>query len=208
MDDNVSISIQKGFGNDSTSEEFTLQLLYIKTTFEITFTCVIFTIAFFGCLGNVATIGKIVYDPKYHTPTFAAIGQLAFADLLSVTLFTVALMTNIYKFWQNVKGIRIISTMSSFLHLCLLSAVRYLITVHPVQSRQHLTVTAVCLCSLTIWIFSGVAGVILIYVVQTLSLTNSMIIHLLAIIISVLTVSSIMILLHVKKNKSITEFFV
>lgn len=48
--DNVSKSIQKGFENDSTSEGFTLQLRFSDTTFEISFTCVIFTIAFFGCI--------------------------------------------------------------------------------------------------------------------------------------------------------------
>lgn len=77
--DNVSKSIQKGFENDSTSEGFTLQLRFSETTFEITFTCVIFTIAFFGCIENLATIGRIVYDPIYHTQTFAAIGVLALA---------------------------------------------------------------------------------------------------------------------------------
>lgn len=58
INDNASTSIQKGFGNDSTPEGFILQLTYRETTFEITFTCVILTIAFFGCIGNLATIGK------------------------------------------------------------------------------------------------------------------------------------------------------
>lgn len=98
INDNASTSIQKGFGNDSTPEGFILQLRYRETTFEITFTCVILTIAFFGCIGNLATIGKIVYDPKYHKPTFAVIGQLALADFLSVTVLTFDNMTNFSKF--------------------------------------------------------------------------------------------------------------
>lgn len=141
MDDNVSISIQKGLKNDLTLEGFTLQLLYSKTTFEITFNCVIITIAFFGCFENLAAIGTIIYYPKYHTPTFAAIGQLALADFLSIS--TLNKMTN---FWQiSNRFVIIVNTFifSSYFHVCLLSAVRYLITVYPLQSRQHLTVTAV-----------------------------------------------------------------
>lgn len=64
-----------GFESNSSSKRLTLQLYYGETTFEITFHCVIFNIAFFGAIGNVAAIGKIIYDPKYHTLTFAAIGH-------------------------------------------------------------------------------------------------------------------------------------
>uniref|UniRef100_A0A8W8LJ44 G-protein coupled receptors family 1 profile domain-containing protein n=1 Tax=Magallana gigas TaxID=29159 RepID=A0A8W8LJ44_MAGGI len=82
-------SITGGLGDNSRSSEgFTLQLYFIETTFEIAFTCVTFTIAFFGFVGNLVTVGEIVRDPKYHTPTFAAIGLLALADFLSVTFFS------------------------------------------------------------------------------------------------------------------------
>lgn len=55
--DNVNISIKNGFRNDSTFEGFILQLWFSETTFEIIFTCVMLTVAFFGCIGNLATIG-------------------------------------------------------------------------------------------------------------------------------------------------------
>uniref|UniRef100_A0A8W8LLS4 G-protein coupled receptors family 1 profile domain-containing protein n=1 Tax=Magallana gigas TaxID=29159 RepID=A0A8W8LLS4_MAGGI len=204
MDVNVTINTHNELGNDSTSKGFTLQLFYSKTTFQITFTCVIFTIAFFGCIGNLATIVKIVYDPKYHTPTFAAIGQLALADFLSVTFTTIVRMTNI----SDIDRLPIVllmttSALSSYSHVCFLSVVRYLITVFPLQSRQHLTVTAMCLCSLTIWISCGVFTAILKYTADTAGLIYMMTIYLIANVFILLIVCSIMTILHVKKIRTL-----
>lgn len=75
-----------------------MQLRFSETAFEITFTCVNFTIAFLGCIGNLATIGKIVYDQNYHTPTFAVIGMLALANFVSVAILSFVSMTNFWKF--------------------------------------------------------------------------------------------------------------
>lgn len=147
-----------GFESNSSSKRLTLHLTYSETNFEITFTCVTITIAFFGVIGNLAAIGKIIYDQKYHTPTFAVIGQLALADFLSVITTTFYTMTSISEIWLHISFIVNTSVFSSYFHVCFLSVVRYLITVHPLQSRPHLTVTAVCLCSLTIWISSAVIG--------------------------------------------------
>ncbi|XP_052680271.1 trace amine-associated receptor 6-like [Crassostrea angulata] len=201
MDVNVRISTQNEVENDSTSKGFTLQLWYNKTTFEITFTYVIFTIAFFGCMGNLATKVKIVYDPKYHTPTFAAIGQLALADFLSVTMQTFDNMTNSF----GIRSKTLINTtaVSSFSHLCLLTIVRYLITVHPLQSRQHLTVTAVCLCSLTIWIYSSVFVAITNYTADTICWIYRQTLYLIVNFFILLIVCSIMTLLHVKKIRTL-----
>lgn len=71
----------------SSSKGLTLHLVYRETTFEITYSCVNYTIAFFGGIGNLAAMGKTIYDPKYHTLTFAAIRQFALANFLSVTSF-------------------------------------------------------------------------------------------------------------------------
>lgn len=120
--DHVNISIKNGFRNDLTSEGFILQLSFSETTSEIVFTCVILTVAFFGCIGNIAAIGKIMYDPNYHTPTFAAIRQLALADFISGIVSTFFTLTN---FPPSFSVIWEISELSSFFHLCLLSAVRY-----------------------------------------------------------------------------------
>ncbi|XP_052680275.1 somatostatin receptor type 5-like [Crassostrea angulata] len=203
MDDYVDISTQEGFENDLTSEGFTLKLRFSETSFEITFTCVIFTIASFGCIGNLVTIGKIVHDPKYHTPTFAAIGVLALADFVSVTTLTFDAMTNFWKFLPSFSVVGDIVQLSSYFHLCLLSAVRYLITVYPLQSRQYLTATAVCLCSLTIWIVTVVAILGLRYTSKTLPEKNVVAIYLTVNVFMLLIVCSIMALLHVKKIRTL-----
>lgn len=123
-----------GFESNSTSKKLTLQLYYNETTFEITFTCVIFTITILGSIANLAAIGRIVYDPKYHTPTFAAIGHLAVADFLSVTCFSFDEMTKGFVLRWLIVYIGNVAFLSSYFHVCLLSAVRYLIIVYPLQS--------------------------------------------------------------------------
>ncbi|XP_052680279.1 melanocortin receptor 4-like [Crassostrea angulata] len=204
LDDNISKIIQRGFRNNVTSKGLTLQLDYIDTTFDITFTCVIFTVAFFGCIGNLVTIGKIVLDPIYHTPTFAVIGQLALADFLSVTIAAFVRMTNIMNICNTCSHFVFIvntSALISYSHLCFLSIVRYLITVHPLQSRQHLTVTAVCSCSLTIWIFCGVFEALLTYTTENWIYTIKL--SLIVNVFVLLIVCSIITLLHVKKIRTL-----
>lgn len=206
MDDYVNTTITEGLGDNSNSEGFTLQLSFSETTFDIAFTCVTFTIAFFGVVGNLATIGKIVRDPKYHTPTFAAIGLLALADFLSVTYFSFLNLTNIVILWREFYEIQTISVYSSYSHVCLLSAVRYLITVHPLQSRQYLTVTAVCLCSLTLWISSGITVILKQQIhikLKTQDLEGSNIFFSISDIIIFLIVCSIIIMLHVIKIRTL-----
>uniref|UniRef100_A0A8W8LIR9 G-protein coupled receptors family 1 profile domain-containing protein n=1 Tax=Magallana gigas TaxID=29159 RepID=A0A8W8LIR9_MAGGI len=195
-------SITGGLGDNSRSSEgLNLQLYIYRTTFDRAFTCVTFTVALFGFVGNLATMGKIVRDPKYHTPTFAAIGLLALADFLSVTFSSFIWLTNLSKLWRFFGGITRISVLSSYSHVCLLSAVRYLITVHPLQSRQYLTVTAVCLCSLTIWISSGIFGSLSLAMLQTID--DGFILQLIINIIIPLLVCSIILTLHVKKIRTL-----
>lgn len=113
-------------------------------------------IAFLGIVGNIATIAKILHDSKFHTPTFAAIGFLALADFFSIVSFTLSNVANMISFdldMLNFDYTTIVREcfdmfyLSSTGHVLLLSCVRYLITAHPFHSRQHLTVTAVSLCS-------------------------------------------------------------
>uniref|UniRef100_A0A8W8LHA6 G-protein coupled receptors family 1 profile domain-containing protein n=1 Tax=Magallana gigas TaxID=29159 RepID=A0A8W8LHA6_MAGGI len=201
MDDHVNISITKGFGYNSTSEGLTLQLRFYRTTFDTAFTFMTFTIAFFGVVGNIATIGKIVRDSKYHTPTFAAIALLVLADFQSVTYFSLIRLTNLMTFWNFSSYIASLDFLSSYFHVCLLSALRYLITVHPLQSRQRLTATAVCLCSLTIWITSCLTVILITLVLKNTG--NHEIIRLSINILIPFIVCSIIIMLHVKKIKTL-----
>lgn len=182
-----------------------MQLTFIETTFEITFTCVIFTIAIFRCIGHIATLGKIVYDSKYHTPPFAVIGQLALADFLSVTILTFANLTNFLRISTHLNVIIDTLCFSSFSQVCLLSAVRYLITVHPLQRKKHLTVTAVCLCSLSMWITSGVANIGLIYTAKAVSTIYVTMIDIILRVFILLIVCSTMTIFHVKKIRTLQK---
>lgn len=191
------------FESNFSFKRLTLQLSLTETTFEVTFTCVIFTIAFFGAIGNLAAIGKIIYDPKYHTPTFAAIGQLALADFLSVIVFSFVSLTNIFRIWWFIIFILNTALASSYFHVCLLSAVRFLITVYPLQSQQHLTVTGVCLCSVTVWITSGVAGFVFYKFWTSYTSFLSQICIIIIDVVILLTVCLIMILFHVRKIRTL-----
>lgn len=203
MDEIVNISITKGFGVNSTSEGLTLQLSFSKTTFQKAFSCVIFTIGFFGVIGNLATIGKIVHDSKFHTPTFAAIGLLALADFLSVTVTIFGALTNVYQLFPDINVIIGSFTLNSYFHVCLLSVVLYLITVYPLQSRQHLNVTEVCWCSLTILVTSVIARAFISLATQK----NILTIFIICNVIVLLFVFLIIVLLHVKKVRILQSSF-
>ncbi|XP_048741203.2 type-1 angiotensin II receptor-like [Ostrea edulis] len=113
-----------------------------------------------GLVGNLFTILKITIDKKFHTPTFAVIGCLSFADFLSIVRCYVVYFTTLPSLGHGVQ----VSTMlfmafeasyfSSLGHMMLLSVVRYLMTVHPLQSRSHLTTLVVILWSVMVWILS------------------------------------------------------
>lgn len=69
MDDNVSISIKKGFNNDSSPKGFTLQLIFYGKNFQNNihlrdlYNCVLW-------MHWKPCHNKIVHDSKYQTPTF------------------------------------------------------------------------------------------------------------------------------------------
>jgi hypothetical protein len=115
-----------------------------------------------GLVGNLSTILKIWSDKKFHTPTFAVIRCLAFADFLSIMQFYVVAFTNIVEACARYNVVIAIVLLiafevfyfSSLGHMILLSMVRYLITVHPLQSKIHLTASVVTLWSVTVWIMS------------------------------------------------------
>lgn len=102
-------------------------------------------------------------DSKYHTPTFAAIGYLAIADFFFLSCVGIFYFTNILYFRKLSKFFMVVDNCLYFScsgHMLLLSIVRYLITVHPLQNRQHLTVQAVSFCSVSVWGFSALFGVV------------------------------------------------
>jgi hypothetical protein len=115
-----------------------------------------------GLIGNICTILKIWSDKKFHTQTFTVIWCLAFADFLSIVEWHFNGFINLAR---SIIGdhvlvvivlaiVREVFFFSSLGHMVLLSVVRYLITVHPPQSRSHLTTSVVMLWSVTVWILS------------------------------------------------------
>lgn len=92
-----------------------------------------------------------------------------------------------------------ISYLSSTGHVLLLCGVRYLITVYPIHSRQHLTVKAVCFCSLSMWVLCILFAVFA-YIMRTRHESYSIILPSIFYLIVLVFVSLIMTSLHVKKN--------
>lgn len=164
-------------------------------------------IACLGIVGNIATIAKILHDSKFHTPTFAAIGFLALADFFSIVSFTLSNVANMISFdldMLNFDYATIVRAcfdmfyLSSTGHVLLLSCVRYLITAHPFHSRQHLTVTAVSLCSLSIWFVSMICAVAFFFiraVMELYSLIMRVIYHTIVLVIVCIIMAS----MHFKK---------
>lgn len=117
-------------------------------------------------------MAKIMCDSKYHTPTFAAIGYLAIADFFFLSCVGIFYFTNILYFRKLSKFFMVVDNCLYFScsgHMLLLSIVKYLITVHPLQNRQHLTVQAVSFCSVSVWGFSALFGVVSSYIYITLN---------------------------------------
>lgn len=170
-------------------------------------------VAAFGIIGNIVTMVKIVYDSKLHTPTFAAIGHLAFVNFLALIVLTVHLILVVWvikikNLWTQLTVVFISDTLylSSACHVLLLLSVRYLITVHPLQSRRRLTVKAVSLCSMTVWPVSVLFGAIKSYFFYVHKQTGShfmMLINSITYIIFLLLVCFITFALHVWKIRAI-----
>ncbi|XP_055999978.1 somatostatin receptor type 4-like [Ostrea edulis] len=131
-----------------------------QSEYSKTIAVIILVIGSLGLVGNLCTILKIWNDKKFHTPTFAVIGCLALADFLSIVRTYATKFTTLRHFGkgaQSLIGFFIAYEMtffSSIGHMVLLSVVRYLIIVHPLQSRSHLTTLVVILWSVTVWILS------------------------------------------------------
>ncbi|XP_062620051.1 olfactory receptor 1E16-like [Saccostrea cucullata] len=120
-------------------------------------------IGFLGLVGNVVTVFKILYDKKFHTPTFVVIGCIAFSDLLFIVFTFVLKFSNLpyYIFSQSYNGFITVRILygtifySSVTHIVLLSVIRYLLIAYPLQSKIQLTPAVIVRCSLVVWVFSS-----------------------------------------------------
>lgn len=170
-------------------------------------------VAALGIIGNIVTMVKIVFDSKLRTPTFAAIGHLAFANFLALIVLTVHLflamrVLKIRNLWAQLTVVFISDTiyLSSACHVLLLLSVRYLITIHPLQSRRRLTIKAVSLCSISVWLISFLFGVLKSYFFYVHKPTEShftMLINSITYIILLFLVCFITLALHFWKIRAI-----
>lgn len=112
-------------------------------------------------------------------------------------------MSCLFVNYQNILFSLITLYFSSSGHMLLLSFVRYLITVHPLQSRQHLTVLAVSFCSLSVWVLSALNVCVFYYTFIYMSLKFKFWFQISVNIIVVLFFCAITITLHARKIKKI-----
>ncbi|XP_061195498.1 type-1 angiotensin II receptor-like [Saccostrea echinata] len=118
-----------------------------------------------GFLGNVVTISKILCDKKLHTPTYVAIGCLAFPDTLNIVTLYLTKFSNLalyaaqkYVFFGSIFEFITVNFLfetiaySSSSHIIFLSIIRYLLTVHPLRSKVRITASFVMCCSVVVWI--------------------------------------------------------
>ncbi|XP_052680588.1 type-1 angiotensin II receptor A-like [Crassostrea angulata] len=132
-------------------------------------------IAVLGVIGNIVTIVIISYRSKLKTPTFVAIKCLAVSDFFGLITVLLEHFTNAISILLTQKNIFIMLYRfilftvqhNSPCQILLLCAVRYLLVVHPFDSRRYLTVTLVSLGSLTLWILSFVFAVIFGYLISS-----------------------------------------
>lgn len=183
------------------SENFTFSIVYVTTTTKLTIVYAYFVIASFGILGSLVTMGKILHEPKLHTPTFAVIGYLALADFLSVIAFTFFYFTN-YKFVKSFAICFYAFYVNSSFHVVLLSTVRYFIILYPLKSRQHLTINKISLTSLLVMFISSLFAVVISDIYDISDMYASMV-NCVLVAIEIVIVCSILIALHVKKLISI-----
>lgn len=200
-------------GINTTFPEYDPERQTQKLPLNISILSVCILVAALGIIGNIVTMVKIVYDSKLHTPTFAAIGYLAFVNFLALIVLTVQLFLamGVIKTTNLLTQLTVVFIsdtiyLSSACHVLLLLSVRYLITVHPLLSIRRLTVKAVSLCSMTVWPVSVLFGAIKSYFFYVHKQTGShfmMLINSITYIIFLLLVCFITFALHVWKIRAI-----
>eukprot|EP00105_Crassostrea_gigas_P039533 XP_019923681.1 PREDICTED: somatostatin-like receptor F_48D10.1 [Crassostrea gigas] len=214
--DNVTnVDGRKPFLLDNNSNDFHFRF-HTDVDYIINIICAV--IAVLGGIGNIVTIVIISYQSKLHTPTFVVIKCLAVSDFFGLFTFSFQYFTNVLTFlrrqntstYANLFEIIVNAVyLNSTSHVLLLCAVRYLLVVHPLDSRRYLTVTVVSLGSLTSWILSFVFAVIYVSLYSAFGVRNqniglalemaSTIIVILYLVLSVIIIIS----MHFKKMAAI-----
>ncbi|XP_048742141.1 type-1 angiotensin II receptor A-like [Ostrea edulis] len=133
-----------------------------------------------GLIGNAITVVKILFDKKFHKPTYAAIGCLAVPDFCMIIVSYLAGFTNIDSYLRFnfpceqylismcdlFDGVFYLAYFSSLGHVICLFTVRYLLTVHPLQSRKHVTASVVTGSSGMMWCISFVLSITAVSIIK------------------------------------------
>ncbi|XP_062615304.1 neuromedin-U receptor 2-like [Saccostrea cucullata] len=180
-----------------------------------------------GFVGNVVTICTVLCYKKFHTPTFIAIGCLAFFDTLNIISGFLQHFSTLatYLHNQHVVFDRPFLVMTFYLlreiiftcscsYIVFLSMIRYLFIVHPLQSKIRLSASIVMAMSAMIWIFfslfSAFKVILITTITKDLSFQNK-IMHLNSLIMytlcGLLSICAI-IIIHIKKVKALKNSFV
>ncbi|XP_062577466.1 thyrotropin-releasing hormone receptor-like [Saccostrea cucullata] len=149
--------------------------------FEKSIAILILIIGVLGFVGNIVTIFKIRCAKHLHTPTFLAIGCLALPDTLNIFCIFVRKFSDLYSYLlyqpaynQSSIGFITYSFLDDTLiscstaHIVFLAMIRYLLIVHPLESKIRLTIPIVMTCSLMIWIYSSLLTAFILIIISTI----------------------------------------
>ncbi|XP_062607082.1 trace amine-associated receptor 5-like [Saccostrea cucullata] len=150
--------------------------------FEKSIAILTLIIGLLGFVGNIVTIFKIVCDKRLHTPTFLAIGCLALPDTLNIIGIFVRKFSDlfIYVVIQHDYNESMFEFLTFYFldqtfiscstaHIVFLAMIRYLLIVHPLESKVRLTVPIVMSCSVMIWIYSLLLSAFILIIIATIT---------------------------------------
>ena len=142
-----------------------IEQLFAKTPVYI----IAFIIFAFGLIGNIITIAKITFDPRFKRPVFICLRCLATADLTSLIIRYTLNFTTLQRYLQYCHRINL-PTVSAFLffgshhnsafHVVMLSAMRFFLVLRPLKYKQIISNRRVNIASAFVWVVSFIIGFI------------------------------------------------
>ena len=157
--------------NNVSDSTIPLQMEFCITETCITTIVLLSIISILGIIGNLLVICIVLHDKKLHRVTFVSIAVLAFCDLSFVLpryirvvvarFFSGTFDDHSYRIFRYVLDFySLCGSLTSILHVVLLSLMRYYFVVHPLRIRVWLTVRKVFIISGITWVLcSVIAGV-------------------------------------------------
>lgn len=121
-----------------------------------------------GIIGNTLTIYFVITGKEFHTPTYITICCLSFADLMALSFnYTCILVYPVrvseimphktFMFiYLIVSALAVSSLHVVTCHVIMFAVVRYLILVYPFWSRRYVTIKAIFITSICLWIYGAI----------------------------------------------------